>query len=97
MLQGSIGLMIRLGRTVITSEETYKTSNGKIKVNDRTYIETSEKLYRLRGFKLSGEAIIQEIWEDIETQTIRKGENEIISKKEMIQMLETSVKIVKGP
>ena len=97
MMYSSISILWRIAATTTTNKATYKTNNGKIEVNDSTYIETNDKLYRLRAFKLNGDAIIQEIWEDTETNDIRKGEHEYISKKEMIKLLETSIKIVKGP
>lgn len=94
MLYGSISLTVRIGKEMTTSAETYRTSKGKIKVNDKTYIETNNKLYRLRAFHLNGDAIIQQIWEDEKSHIIIKGEWEKVTKNEIIKMLESSKRIV---
>lgn len=97
MMYGSLSLLWRIAKTMTTSKTTYKTNNGKIEVTDSTYIETKDKLYRLRAIMLNGDAIIQEIWEDPQSHMIIKEEYERRNKKEMIEILEKSIKIIKGP
>lgn len=97
MMNGSIGLLWRITKTMTKNRETYKTNKGKIEVNNGTYIEVNNKLYRLLAFKLNGDAIIQELWPDEKTHMVIKGEHKEISKKEIIEMIEHSANIVKGP
>lgn len=97
MMVSSINLLWRIAKTIRTNSTTYKINGIKREVNNNTFIETTNKLYRILTFRINGDAIIQEIWEDPESHMIIKGEHEYKSKKEMVDLIEHCIKIHKGP
>ncbi len=97
MMVSSINMLWRIAKTMTTNRTTYKINGIKRELNNNTFIETKDKLYRIRAFRLNGDAIIQELWEDTKSGMIIKGEHEYKTKKEMIDMIEHCIKIHKGP